>query len=119
MSDSVPFYRRFPRLTTWLIAAAVLGAILAIIAPAQLPVVAYKMSLVLLAGVAGYWLDRTLFPYARPADFLVQDWRCGPWKGPARVHHPVADGYELVFAAAMLRRAVVVAAVVLAVALGL
>lgn len=119
MSESIPLYRRLPRLTTWLIAAAFLIVVIALVSPVQLPVVAYKLSLVSLAAVAAYWLDRGLFPYARPDGYLVRDWRCGTCRGPHRVSHPIADGYMLPFALATLRRAIIVAAVVIAVALGL
>ncbi|MEL8635742.1 putative holin, partial [Escherichia coli] len=50
--------------------------------------------------VLGYWLDRSLFPWARPDSF-------SPWKEPRCC------------AAAMIRRAIIVAAVCLSVALGL
>lgn len=55
-----------PRLFGWLVVALVLLAFLAWLAPQQLPVVAYKLSLVTLAVVLAYWLDRALFPYQRP-----------------------------------------------------
>jgi hypothetical protein len=43
------------------------------LAPHQLPVSLYKLSLVSLAAVVGYWLDRSIFPYARPDAFLLPD----------------------------------------------
>ena len=59
-----------PRLTSWLIVSIVLfiGAWFAShLAPANLlSVTIYKAHLLSLAGWAGYWLDRVLFPYARP-----------------------------------------------------
>ncbi|MBJ3678951.1 hypothetical protein JGC71_23150, partial [Salmonella enterica subsp. enterica serovar Hvittingfoss] len=53
-----------------------------------------------LSAVLGYWLDRSLFPWARPDSFC-------PWEE------------SLCCAAAMIRRAIIVAAICLAVALGL
>lgn len=54
---SIPLWRRAPRTITWLLLAAI-----AMVAPAQLPVVLYKAALVALAVVLGYWPDRALFP---------------------------------------------------------
>lgn len=68
----------------------------------------------LLAAVLGYWLDRSLFPKARPGQYLKHDERLmaeGRW--------PVQTGLHLVFSAALIRRALIVAAVCLAVAMGL
>lgn len=117
MQSSIPLHRRLPRLTSWLILAALLAVLIALVSPAQLPVVAYKLSLISLAAVVAYWLDRALFPYARPDGYLAADWRCG--LVDARVDYPIADGYAWVFIGAMLRRAVIVAGVVIGVALGL
>ncbi|GAA5784684.1 putative holin [Chitiniphilus shinanonensis] len=119
MSLSIPWYRRFPRLVTWSAAAAVLCMAIWLIAPQQLPVALYKLTLVAVAVVLAYWLDRALFPYARPDSYLKYDWRYGTDEPQGAADFEVVDGYQQVFAAAQLRRAVVVAAVVLAVALGL
>ncbi len=59
-----------PRLAFWLLVSVVLLAGIALISPQQLPVVLYKIALVTIAAVLGYWLDRTLFPYARPHKFI-------------------------------------------------
>ncbi|AWS65280.1 putative holin [Escherichia coli] len=102
------------RLRGWLVAAVLLLLIIALVSPQQLPVVVYKLSLISLASVLGYWLDRSLFPKARPGQYLKHDERLmaeGRW--------PVQTGLHLVFAAALLRRALIVAAVCLAVAMGL
>ncbi|OCG32934.1 hypothetical protein A9G33_02125 [Gilliamella sp. Choc3-5] len=58
------------RLLTWLISAVILFVVIAVLAPQQLPIVIYKLSLVLLAAVIGYHLDRALFPYASPGSYL-------------------------------------------------
>ncbi|ECE0233194.1 hypothetical protein BJP96_14795 [Salmonella enterica subsp. enterica serovar Newport] len=89
-----------PRLSGWLIASVVLFALIGWTSSAQIPVVIYKLSLVSLSAVLGYWLDRSLFPRARPDSFC-------PWEE------------SLCCAAAMIRRAIIVAAICLAVALGL
>lgn len=50
------------RMADWVIAAALLTVLVWLIAPQQVPVTVYKVSLVALAAVAGYWIDRSLFP---------------------------------------------------------
>lgn len=130
--QSIPMRLRAPRTSTWLAVAALLVIAIAIVAPVQLPIVLYKACLVALAVVLGYWADRALFPYARPDGYLKDDWRHGiqsivempPERGEGRtwydgVDFPVEDGYHQAFAAAMLRRALIVAAIVIAIAVGL
>lgn len=94
---------RTPRLFGWLLITILLMSAIWCVSPHQLPVSLYKLSLVTLAAVAGYWLDRSLFPYARPDTFL---------SGSA------TDRTALVFAAAMLRRAIIVGCAMLAMGLG-
>lgn len=78
--------------------AIILTGLVYWLAPAQFTVILHKFSLVGLAGVFGYWLDRHLFPYARP--------------------HTLQGDREA-FQAATLRRAIVVGASLVAVALAL
>lgn len=82
-----------------LAASLMLAMVVMTLAPQQLGVTIYKLSLVTAGGVAGYWLDRELFPYARPDIFEV-------------------GGRDLVFAAAQIRRAIIVGCLMLAVGLG-
>lgn len=89
---------RLPRLADWMAIAAALTLAIALIAPQQLPVTLYKLSLVSLAAAVGYWIDRSLFPYARPDDLSL------------------APGIET--AAAYLRRAIIVGACIIGVSLG-
>lgn len=78
--------------------ALILTGLVFYLAPAQFPVVLHKFSLVTLAAVLGFWLDRHLFPHGRPDQLLGRiDW----------------------YNAACLRRAVVVSACILGVALAL
>lgn len=77
-------------------------------------VTVYKAHMVALGGWCGYWLDRALFPYDRPHEYL------GAEQLPE-----VAEGVvtaELVasssFGHAMLRRAIIVAACLICVGLG-
>jgi hypothetical protein len=119
VNSTIPLRRRLPRLTTWLIVAALLIVVIGIVSPQQVPVAIYKLSLISLAAVGSYWIDRALFPYARPDGYLVRDWRCGTCVGSHRVDHPIADGYEIPFMVSTIRRTAIAAAVILAVALGL
>ena len=119
-----------PRMLGWLAIAVLLIVAVWAIAPQQLPVTLYKASLVSLAGVVGYWLDRSLFPYARPDELLAR-WRLRGEMDLTHDEQAVADGMgdaQLVvgldaggaqaFAAAMIRRALIVAAAMLAMGLG-
>lgn len=119
LENPIPLRRRLPRLTTWLIVAALLIVVIGIVSPQQVPIAIYKLSLISLAAVGSYWIDRALFPYARPDGYLVRDWRCGSCVGTHRVDYPIADGYEIPFMVSTIRRTAIAAAVILAVALGL
>lgn len=88
---------RLPRLADWIAIAVVLTLVIGIIAPQQLPVTLYKLSLVSLAAAVGYWIDRSLFPYARPDELTLSD---------------------LQTASAYLRRAFIVGACIIGVSLG-
>lgn len=90
---------KFPRMIVSILVSAALGVVMSQLAPQQALVTLYKFSLVTGAGVAGYYLDRELFPYARPDRFQ-------------------SCGRETVFAAAQIRRAIIVAAMMMAVGLG-
>lgn len=110
---------KLPRMVEWVLIAIVLCVLIFILAPQQLPVSVYKISLMAIAGVVGYWLDRSLFPYARPDTFQGSD-----------VEHDAGDdsplcfelvyepGNDMLFAVSMLRRALIVAAAMIAVGLG-
>lgn len=118
------------RMADWFIATAVLLLAVAVLAPQQVPVVLFKVALVTMGGVAGYWLDRRLFPYARP-DALLEDHEGAEGSAPGAAvpevaltfTEPVAgepgDAELLRFmSACMQRRALIVAACVLAVCMG-
>jgi hypothetical protein len=124
------------RMLDWVIAAALLTLLVWLMAPQQAPVTVYKMSLVALAGLAGYWLDRGMFPYARPDLFF--ELRHGAEKGPSEttfttlagpvsfaeentsinLEGATSDDLLRLAGVAMMRRAVIVAATMLAVGLG-
>ena len=124
------------RMADWVIAAALLTMVVWLIAPHQVPVTVYKLSLVALAAVSGYWIDRSLFPYARPDLFF--ELRHGADGAPRETTFTSLEGAvsfaeqavainleqatpdELMRLAgvSMLRRAGIVAATMLAVGLG-
>ncbi len=85
------------RMLDWITIAAILTLAIGLFAPQQLPVTLYKLSLVSLAAVVGYWIDRSMFPYARPDELALTD-------------HQVS--------AAFLRRAFIVGACIVGVSLG-
>ena len=92
---------KLPRLFEWLVIAVILLGVIYLLRPENLPVVLYKLSLVVVAGVVGYRLDRGLFPYGRP-DRIAR--------------HPELSEF---FGLAMVRRAIVVAACIIGVTMGL
>ena len=120
LKSHIPLWLRAPRNSLFLLLAALLLVVIAVVSPVQLPVVLYKAALIALAAVIGYWLDRALFPYARPDSFLWRDWRKGTDEPEGEADFPVASvDYMAAFCVAQLRRAIVVGAVVLGVAAGL
>lgn len=88
-----------PRMLWCALVTVALMILLWFMSPQQLPVIAYKLTLILLAAFVAYWVDRWLFPYARPDSSLPQG--------------------AIVYAAAQVRRAIIVAAAMLAVGMGL
>ena len=102
---------QLPRMSKTTALALLLVACVALIAPQQLGIIVYKVALVTLAGVAGYILDRALFPYARPDKWL-------PNKGTPTDCLGCELNSRLSFTA-QYRRAVIVAAAMLAIGLGL
>lgn len=116
--------KRPPRLTGWALITLLLAFLVWAIAPQQLPVSLYKLSLVTLAGVIGYWLDRSMFPYARPDAFLPDTREAGdflelpPGETACTLLVAPEDSQLRLAGTAMLRRALIVAATMLAMGLG-
>lgn len=89
------------RLLAWLLAAFWLLLWLYLLSPQQLPVVLYKVAMVLLGVVIAYRVDRAYFPYDRP-------------------HTYAETGEDLLpRGLAMLRRALIAVACILGLTLGL
>ena len=120
LKSRIPLWLRAPRTSLFLLVAVLLLAVIVSVYPERLSVVVYKAALIALAAVIGYWLDRVLFPYARPDSFLWRDWRKGTDEPEGEVDYPLAStDYMAAYCAAQLRRALVVGGVVLGVAAGL
>jgi len=127
-----PFLQRLPRLSGWLVITVLLLVSVWAIAPHQLPVSLYKLSLVSMAAVVGYWLDRSLFPYARPDSFMecpradglgFQDITDDPQNAVPEcdcVEMIAAPGESLahLMGISMLRRAIIIGCAMLAMGLG-
>ncbi len=106
---------KLPRMTDWLLVTIVLLLLINQVAPQQLPVSLYKLSLITMAAVVGYWIDRSAFPYARPDSFMAQPSSLG---SPFVPKSAVAPSQQIAFAAAILRRAIIIGAAMLSVSLG-
>ncbi|MEQ9845190.1 putative holin [Pectobacterium brasiliense] len=93
-------HKVFPqRLRNWIVLAVILLIVIALVSPAQLSITVYKLSLVSVAVVLGYHLDRALFPYASPGSYLIDDWKSTQGKpvlgvgGRNEPEYPIATGY--------------------------
>lgn len=56
---------KIPRTSSWLLTAAGILLVIGLVLPQQLLAVIYELALITLAALAGYWLNRSLFPKAR------------------------------------------------------
>jgi hypothetical protein len=114
----------FPRMLVWLLLTIVLmglALLLQAVAPGNLVAVTlYKAHLLSLGGWGGYWLDRALFPYDRPHDYLQGEGAAiddgGPYNEPHQQTAVLVSAGT--FGSAMLRRAIIVAACLITVGLG-
>jgi hypothetical protein len=111
---------KLPRLTLWILICVALIAGVIVLYPPQLPVIISKLLFVALAGVVGYYLDRSLFPYARPDGYLAHPLadRYGLPPQVTDADYQINTGYERVFAAALIRRALIIGAAMPAIGLG-
>lgn len=111
----------FPRMLVWLVLTIVLMG-LALLLQAKAPgnliaVTLYKAHLLSLGGWGGYWLDRALFPYARPHCFDLPTQEGKSTKEiRSDLFDQLAEGRALGYAA--LRRSIIVAACLITVGLG-
>lgn len=102
------------RMSLWLWVTVALVGVAAVLAPLQLMVMLSKLVLVTLAAWLGYWIDRAMFPYARPHEFLDDS-----KEEKSEAAQGVLEVKGIAFEWCMMRRAVIVVGVMLAVSLGL
>lgn len=88
--------------------ALALVALIFYLAPAQMPVILHKFAQVTLAAVLGYWLDRHIFPESRPSDYLE----------PRQITRTDPDSAKA-YGTAALRRAIIIAATEIAIAIAI
>lgn len=117
-----------PRMLHWLLATVALMVLaqwaMRVDAGALYAVSLYKCHLMSLGGWGGYWLDRALFPYARPHTYVADESK--PIElAPVDTDEPLdcvqgglAAGAAHDYPLAMLRRAIIVAACLVCVGLG-
>jgi len=92
----------------WLVAALIAIAIVAVIAPHQVGLLVWSLSKVCLAAWLAYWIDRSIFYYARPGDVIP-------------TYTDIGAGNEerwRIAVLCMIRRALIIAAAVIALSLG-
>lgn len=91
------------------------------LAPVQFPVVLHKIILVILGATIGLLFDYLAHPYARPTSYLTMVWykKKNKQKEEDEADYQIVDGYFGVFCAVTIRRALIVLAFILAVAMGL
>jgi len=86
------------RASPWLLIAVLTATLVGVLYPHQLGVLLWSLTKLAFGAYLGYWVDRSIFYYGRPGDFLDEPWQ--------------------VSAAMMLRRAIIIAAAMLALGLG-
>jgi len=87
----------------WLVAAVILAALVGWLHPHQLGVLLWSLLKLAAGAYLGYWIDRTIFYYARPGSVDVREAR---------------QQTAYVLSACMVRRALVMAAAIIALGLG-
>ncbi|WP_218942789.1 putative holin [Rhodoferax sp. BLA1] len=112
-----------PRMVLCLVlglAALVLCLVLQQVMPGSLlTITLYKAHLMALGGWGGYWLDRMLFPYDRPHKYREIEEIEDPTESDGLPGEYVTGFFQYgSFGQATLRRAIVVAACLICVALG-
>ncbi|CAP44750.1 putative holin [Bordetella petrii] len=99
------------RLWPWLLGALLTTTVVGVIAPHQLGLLIWSLSKLCLGAYLGYWIDRGIFCYARPGAVVEA--------AQAAARQGSTDGIAWTVACwCMMRRAVIIAAAVLALGLG-
>lgn len=89
------------RIGPWLILAIITTFVVSVLYPHQLGVLLWSLTKLCWGAYLGYWIDRSIFPYARPGDYQCSN----------------SNGFSAI-ALLMIRRAIIIAAAVLALGLG-
>ncbi|SJN14249.1 Putative inner membrane protein [Halomonas citrativorans] len=89
------------RIGPWLILAIITSIAVGFLYPHQLGVLLWSLTKLCWGAYLGYWIDRSMFPYARPGDWCS-------------THTPGNGLLPLL----MLRRVIIIAAAILALGLG-
>jgi hypothetical protein len=109
-----------PQLFFFALLALCLQVFVWLFMPQDGPVILYKLALPVVAAIIGLFFDFAAFPFARPDSYLVDYWKKNPEAdNPGDADYPIAEGYTSAFNTACIRRAIVIAAFVLAMSLGL
>ncbi|MDX1755868.1 MAG: putative holin [Marinobacter sp.] len=90
----------------WLIATLLMATVVGILYPHQLGVLLWSLTKLSAGAYLGYWIDRSIFYYARPGEFFPEQ-RAG--KTPE---------FWSVVCQCMIRRAIIMAATILALGVG-
>lgn len=107
------------RVGPWLVAALIMAVIVGLLYPHQLGVLLWSLTKLSFGAYLGYWIDRSIFPYARPGDALPSPTEAEPSdqdddEGLTLLVDEVYLQPELL----MLRRAIIIAAALIALGLG-
>ncbi|UXF57473.1 holin [Chromohalobacter phage YPCBV-1] len=101
------------RALPWLLLALIATAVVGWLAPHQLGVLIWSLSKLAFGAYLGYWIDRTIYPYARPHDLFGMANRLASRElnnGARHMRHQAS--------LATLRRAAIMAAAIMALGLG-
>ncbi|WNL39842.1 putative holin [Halomonas sp. PAMB 3232] len=88
------------RIGPWLVGAIITSIVVGILYPHQLGVLLWSLTKLCWGAYLGYWIDRSMFPYARPGAWVDSD-----------ADRPLLPQF-------MLRRVIIIAAAILALGLG-
>lgn len=91
------------RVSPWLVAALIMATLVGWLYPHQLGVLLWALTKLSLGAYLGYWIDRSIFFYARPGSFSLSRGDTDAWR---------------IVCLCMLRRAAIMSATILALGLG-
>lgn len=106
---------KLPRLFYLILLTVALLIVAWVLAPHRIPLTLWKVVLVTGGAVTGYWIDRVLFPYARPGDLNEDRKWCERESAPRQL----ASRYARSASVAGLRRAIIVFACIIGLTMGL